>query len=117
MSGAAIGMVVAVLGAVFEYRLYLRRADAPQRPHTSLLHLIGGVLCFLGLVAVVVSLLLTSSIAPAVVMGIGVGIGFYGGFVVLLLVWLLRGGLVQATEEPTHPGARTSGPPRVLRDS
>lgn len=90
LAGAAFGLLVSIVGAVLEYRIFLRKSDTPTRPHTSLLHLFGGVLCFLGLVAVVVSLVWTDSIAPALVMGIGVGIGFYAGFILLLMGWLVR---------------------------
>ncbi|MFQ5349378.1 MAG: hypothetical protein ACE5EG_02915 [Thermoanaerobaculia bacterium] len=99
--GADIGLAVAILGALVEYRLSFAKTETPERPRTPWIMLVGGLLCFLGLVATLLSLLVTSSLLPAVCMGIGVGVGFYSGFVLLLLYWLI----VERTrtERPLQP--------------
>jgi hypothetical protein len=87
--GAAFGLVVSVVGALVEYRLHLRKPAAPAPLPGGFLSLVAGFLAFLGLVAVVVSLVATGGIKPAAVMGLGVGIGFYTGFAVLTGLFFL----------------------------
>lgn len=86
--GGGFGLLVAVLGGLVEYRAHLKRPAAERAPVAWFL-IVAGFLCFLGLVAVALSLFFTSTVVPAVIMGAGVGTGFYLGFCTLLGIWLL----------------------------
>lgn len=87
--GLGIGLAVAVVGGAAEYWLHLRRTVAPlSRVPGCLLYAIAGLILG-GLVALVVSLVTTGGLVPALVMGGGVLAGFYGGFILLVALWLL----------------------------
>jgi hypothetical protein len=87
--GLAIGVAVALVGGLVEYALHLRRGRGP-RPGVPgcLVYAIGGLI-LAGVVAVIASLILTGSIGPALIIGLGVMAGFYGGFIFLVTIWLL----------------------------
>ena len=89
LAGAVFGFVVALLGGALDYRR-LRSRDADRATGAPpLIMIAAGLLAFLGLVAFAVSLIVTGGIGPAVVMGIGVGIGFNCGFGVLFLLYMM----------------------------
>lgn len=87
--GLGIGLAVAVGGGAIEYRLHLRRNRAPfSRVPGCLLYAIAGLILG-GLAALVASLITTGGIVPALIMGGGVLVGFYGGFICLVALWLV----------------------------
>jgi hypothetical protein len=87
--GLAIGVVVALAGGLIEYALHLRRNREPRFGVPGcLVYTIGGLI-LAGIVAVIGSLVLTGGIGPALYVGLGVMAGFYGGFILLVSVWLL----------------------------
>lgn len=86
--GVGFGLLVALAGALADYRLHFKRTERARR--VPLLLIIGGFMGLLGVVAIVVSLVVAESIRPAIAMGIGVGIGFNAGFFVVLVIWLVR---------------------------
>lgn len=87
--GMAIGVVVALAGGLIEYVLHLRRNREPRFGVPGcLVYTIGGLI-LAGIVAIVASLVLTGGIGPALFMGLGVMAGFYGGFILLVSLWLL----------------------------
>lgn len=89
LTGLGIGGFVALGGGLIEYVLHLRRGQAPRSSVPGcLVYAIGG-LVLAGIVAIAASFFLTGGIGPALVMGVGVMAGFYGGFILLVSLWLL----------------------------
>jgi len=89
LTGLAIGIVVALGGGLVEYALHLRRHREPRFGVPGcLVYTIGGLI-LAGIVAIVASLILTGGVGPALYMGLGVMAGFYGGFILLVSLWLL----------------------------
>ena len=90
IAGAGIGLGIAIVGAFSEYWLSIRSsaADRPYQLPGCLLYVVGG-LALAGIVSLVTSLLLNGSIKPALIVGAGVLGGFYVGFVLLFILWLL----------------------------
>lgn len=87
--GLAAGVGVAVVGGIIEYFLHLRRANGPRFGVPGcLVYTIGGLI-LAGVVALGISLYLTGSAVPALFVGLGVMAGFYGGFILLVALWLL----------------------------
>lgn len=87
--GLAIGVVVALAGGLIEYVLHLRRHREPRFGVPGcLVYTIGGLI-LAGIVAIAASLIMTGGIKPALYMGLGVMAGFYGGFILLVSLWLL----------------------------
>ena len=87
--GLLIGVVVAVAGGLVEYVLHLRRKREPRFGVPGCLVYTVGGLIVAGMVALVASFVLTGGIGPALIMGLGVMAGFYGGFILLVSIWLL----------------------------
>lgn len=87
--GLGFGLSVAAVGGLVEYWLHLRRDRPPfSRVPGCLLYTIAGLI-LAGIIALVASLVLTGGIVAALVMGAGVLLGFYGGFIVMVVLWLL----------------------------
>jgi hypothetical protein len=105
--GLAIGGAVALAGGLVEYVLHLRRNREPRFGVPGCLVYVIGGLILAGLVAVVASLILTSRVGPALVMGLGVMAGFYGGFILLVSVWLLLE-TMRRRDDNTMPSDSTS---------
>jgi hypothetical protein len=86
--GAGIGLGIAVLGALVEYRLSLRSNAAAKTHHlpSCLLFVIGGLI-LASIASIVTSLILNVSIGPALILGAGMLGGFYIGFVLLFILW------------------------------
>lgn len=87
--GLAIGGFVALVGGFIEYVLHLRRNREPRFGVPGCLVYAVGGLIVAGVIALIASLILTGGIGPALIMGLGVMAGFYGGFILLVSVWLL----------------------------
>jgi len=88
--GLAIGTGTAVLGGVVDFVLHLRRQREPSFGVPGcLVYTIGGLI-LAGVAAIITSLVMTGSIGPALVIGGGVLLGFYGGFIVLVGLWFAR---------------------------
>lgn len=104
--GLLIGIVVAVAGGLVEYVLHLRRKREPRFGVPGcLVYMVGGLIVA-GVIASIVSLLTTGRLAPALIMGAGVLVGFYTGFMILVGVWLLRDG-ARAKVDQTLPSDST----------
>ena len=87
--GLAIGVAVAVAGGLVEYALHLRRNRGPRWGVPGcLVYTIGGLI-LTGVIALIASFILTGGFGAAFFVGLGVMAGFYGGFIVLVSLWLL----------------------------
>ena len=86
--GLLIGGVVAVAGGLVEYGLHLRRNREPRFGVPGCLVYTVGGLILAGVIALIASFVLTGGIGPALRMGLGVMAGFYGGFILLVSIWL-----------------------------
>jgi hypothetical protein len=87
--GLGIGIAVALVGGMVEYLLHLRRRQGPRFGVPGcLVYTIGGLI-LAGIVALVMSFIMTGGIGPALLVGLGVMVGFYGGFILLVSLWLL----------------------------
>ena len=88
--GLAIGVGTATLGGVVDFVLHLRRQREPSFGVPGcLVYTIGGLIVA-GVVAIITSLVMTGNVGPALIMGGGVLVGFYGGFIVLVGLWFAR---------------------------
>lgn len=106
--GLAIGIVVALAGGLVEYILHLRRDEEPRFGVPGCIVYVIGGLVLSGIAAVIVSLVYTGSIRPALVVGVGVMTGFYGGFSLLVGLWFLLESLRPAEDtamssDSSHP--------------
>lgn len=105
--GLAIGGGSALVGGVTEYILHLRRHGQPRSEVPGcLLYAVGG-LVLAGIVALVVSLIVTGGLVPALVMGAGVMTGFYSGFILLVGIYFLLDAIRPAAEEPASSDSIT----------
>lgn len=88
--GIGIGMSIAVLGAIVDYWLSNRNNTAQQaRQLPGCMLYIAGALGLAGGLALVISFIMSGSLAPALVLGAGILSGFYAGFAALILLYLL----------------------------
>ena len=88
--GTGIGLGIAMIGAFSEYWRSFRSSTV-QKPYQlpgCMLFVIGG-LSMAGIVSLIISFFLNGSIKPALVLGAGVLGGFYVGFGLLFILWLL----------------------------
>ena len=88
--GTGIGLGIAIIGAFSEYWRSFRSSTAkkPYQLPGCMLFVIGG-LSMAGIVSLIISFFLIGSIEPALVLGAGVLGGFYVGFGLLFILWLL----------------------------
>lgn len=100
--GLIIGAGIALAGGLAEYLLHLRRDGEPRFGMPGcIVYVIGGLILG-GIAAVIVSLMFTGSIGPALIMGVGVMTGFYGGFSLLVGLWFLIESLRPAGDSSTQ---------------
>ncbi|MCA9928867.1 MAG: hypothetical protein KC419_10335 [Anaerolineales bacterium] len=89
--GGMIGLASAVIGAIIDYRI-LQRRRAQETEESSgppgCIFIVSGTLGLLGLCVIAVSLVV-QSLGRALVAGLGVMLGFFGGFLLMLLLWML----------------------------
>ncbi len=90
LTGLAVGLGIAVVGAIFEYWLSRSGNNARQTGQLpGCMLYIAGILGLAGFIALIVSFLLRGNILPAITLGAGVLIGFYIGFGVLMILYLV----------------------------
>lgn len=98
--GAAIGAAVALLGGLVDFALHLRRQHEPRFGVPGcLVYTIGGLI-LAGVVALIISLIVTGRAAPALIMGGGVLVGFYGGFILMVGIWFARDAVRGKADKP-----------------
>ncbi len=100
LAGLGIGAFVALAGGLIEYVLHLRRGQMPRSSVPGCLVYAVGGLVLAGIVAIAASFVLTGGIGPALYMGVGVMSGFYGGFILLVSLWLLLESIRTADDDP-----------------
>ena len=85
--GVAIGLVSAIIGATVEYLIVRRRKNQEAERLPGCMLLVSGGLGGAGLIAIGTSLLTSGEVVRMLITGLGVGVGFFGGFVLMMLVW------------------------------
>ena len=109
-SGALIGFLGALVGAASDLA-YARRNYSAKLPSGGLLLIVASILnTVVGLVAMLVSLLLTGSVRLAIFTGLGVFVGFAIGFLILAGILILIGDREARTSSST--GQKTGAPGR-----
>ena len=87
--GLAIGLISAIIGAGVEY-LIVRNRDEPETERLpGCMLLVSGGLGGAGLLATGVSLLISGEVVRMLVTGLGVGVGFFAGFVLMMAAWFI----------------------------
>lgn len=88
--GTGIGLGIAAIGGFVEYWTSLRsKGNEAQHRLPGCLFYVAGGLALAGIIAIVASFLFNGSIGPALIVGAGVLGGFYIGFVLLFILWLV----------------------------
>ena len=88
--GIGIGIAIALIGGAVDYWLSRTHRNPRRTNHLpGCIMYVAGVLGFAGLLAIIISLILIGSVIPAIVLGAGVLLGFYSGFALLLLLYLV----------------------------
>lgn len=87
--GLAIGITVALSGGLIDYGLHLRRNREPTFGVPGCLVYAVGGLILAGIAAIITSLIVTGGVGAALIMGAGVMVGFYAGFMLLVGLWFL----------------------------
>jgi hypothetical protein len=90
LTGLFIGFGGALVGALVD-ALNTRRARAGDNPGGLMMVVAGLVNTLLGIAAIIYSLVVTGSLMTALIMGLGVLVGFAAGFVFFAGVWILFG--------------------------
>ena len=89
--GLAIGLSSAVIGAVVEYLIVRQRGDQSEDTERlpGCMLLVSGALGGVGMLAIGFALLTSGEVVRMLITGLGVGVGFFSGFVLMMLVWFL----------------------------
>jgi purine-cytosine permease-like protein len=88
--GLGIGFAIALIGGLIDYLLSKRKYNSQQTNHLpGCMLYVAGFLGFLGIISIIVSFIMSGSIGPALVLGAGVLGGFYSGFALLIMGYLL----------------------------
>lgn len=87
--GLAIGLISAILGAGIEYLVVRNRNEEEPERLPGCMLLVSGGLGGAGLLATGFSLLISGEVVRMLITGLGVGVGFFGGFVLMMLAWFL----------------------------
>lgn len=89
--GLAIGLASAVIGAVVEYLIVQQRGDKAEETKRlpGCMLLVSGGLGGVGMLAIGFSLLTSGEVVRMLITGLGVGTGFFGGFILMMLGWFV----------------------------
>jgi hypothetical protein len=89
-TGLLIGTSIALIGGSIDYLISRRRNKLHKTNHLpGCMLYVAGMLGFLGIIAIVLSLIISRSLSPALILGAGVLGGFYAGFTVLMIGYLV----------------------------
>jgi hypothetical protein len=87
--GLAIGLASAIIGAIIEYLIVRQRGDREAERLPGCMLLVAGALGGTGLLVVGFSLITSGEVVRMLITGLGVGVGFFSGFVLMMLAWFL----------------------------
>ena len=89
--GLVIGLASAIIGGIVEYLIVRQRGEQSQEAERlpGCMLLVSGGLGGLGLFAIGFSLLTSGEVVRMLITGLGVGIGFFSGFVILMVAWFI----------------------------
>lgn len=87
--GLAIGLASAIIGAIIEYLIVRQQGDREPERLPGCMLLVSGALGGVGLLVTGFSLITSGEVVRMLVTGLGVGIGFFGGFVMMMLGWFV----------------------------
>jgi hypothetical protein len=87
--GLAIGLASAIIGAITEYLIVRQRGDREAERLPGCMLLVSGGLGGIGLLVIGFSLITSGEVVRMLITGLGVGTGFFGGFVLMMLAWFL----------------------------
>ena len=97
--GFGIGISIAVIGGAVEYLLSKRKTNSLQANNLpGCMLFVAGALGLTGLIAVVVSIIMIGRIGPALILGAGVLSGFYIGFALLMILYLVAKRFLPSTD-------------------
>ena len=88
--GLAAGATIALIGGSVDYLISRRRAvyqNSNRLPGCMLYT--AGLLGLMGIIAIILSLIISRSIGPAIILGAGVLGGVYAGFTLLMIGYLV----------------------------
>ncbi len=86
--GLTIGFTSSAIGAIVDYRV-MQRKDTAEESHTpGCMLIMSGILGWVGIIVVGISLFL-QSFNRALIVGTGVLLGFFAGFLVMLALWFI----------------------------
>lgn len=86
--GLTIGFTSSAIGAIIDYRAIQRKNEAEESHTPGCMLIMSGVLGWMGIVVVGISLFL-QSLNRALIAGLGVFLGFFAGFLVMLVLWFI----------------------------
>lgn len=87
--GVAIGFTSAILGAIVEYLIVRRKRDQQTERLPGCMLLVSGALGGVGLVAIGFSLITSGQVVRILITGLGVGVGFFSGFILMMVGWFI----------------------------
>lgn len=87
--GLAIGLASAIIGAIVEYLIVRQQGDREAERLPGCMLLVSGALGGVGLLAIGFSLITSGEVVRMLITGLGVGVGFFGGFIVMTVAWFL----------------------------
>ena len=87
--GLAIGLMSAIIGAIIEYLIVRQRGDQEAERLPGCMLLVSGALGGVGMLVIGFSLITSGEVVRMLITGLGVGVGFFSGFVIMMLGWFL----------------------------
>ncbi|MCA9956943.1 MAG: hypothetical protein KC434_19570 [Anaerolineales bacterium] len=87
--GVGIGLTSAIVGAIVEYLIVRRRGDQQTERLPGCMLLVSGALGGIGMVAIGISLITSGEVVRMLITGLGVGVGFFGGFILMMIGWFI----------------------------
>lgn len=89
MIGLAVGLISAIVGGTVEYLIVRQRRDEAQETERlpGCMLLVSGGLGGVGLLVIGFSLITSGEVVRMLITGLGVGVGFFVGFVLMMLGW------------------------------
>lgn len=87
--GVGVGLASAIIGAIVEYLIVRQRQNQETERLPGCMLLVSGGLGGIGMMAIGFSLITSGEVVRMLITGLGVGVGFFGGFVLMMLGWFV----------------------------